>query len=704
MMFMSYPPCSGVPRNARASRAGLASRRFPGEVPPEPCGQFARTRDIFHVVGDGDTQGRTVGGFQVLEQLGEGGMGTVYRARQIALDREVALKLLRPGSMSDQENAPRFQREMQIAAGLAHPGLVRVLDGGTADGSGYIAMELVRGKTLVDLIVEAAPLAWPLAVAVIARVAAALAYLHDRDVLHRDIKPSNILIARSGDVKLADFGLARFTDSTVMTEDGAVVGTLQFMAPELLLGGAATPASEMWSLGCVLYVMLTGRMHVDATGSVAFARSVVNDPIRPPGMLAPDLPSGVSHLALALLEKEPALRLGRAAEVAARCEALLEKYRAPAAEAILKPGLLEDIGVWRAQPAEAAGVERTVALAPSAVPREPRPVRARPPARRRAWPALGAAAALAALFALAPRRTAPVAAPSPVASAPASAPAPAPPRWHVPAAYFEPLRAGGAAAARAAADLAATHPVPLGSEPAVWLHAYRLAVWFSDRARPALPPHLAGESERTITPLAQHLVEDQIMRAAKTGPPGLLSFAIRMVANYPDDPRSWLVLGRGLERFESPDEASVAYRKGLDLLGTASLEDGGPTVWEGLGGALSRFPPPDLETRWFAWLGARKSRFYSWGALREALEKRDPALYARMLERGATDPVSAEAAGYYLGVRQAEVQGEYPKALATWQRALEAAPASRVLIAVIVDFARAHGDQATLARYERLRK
>jgi hypothetical protein len=655
---------------------------------------------------------RTLGGYLLEEQLGEGGMGAVFRAKQLQLDRAVALKVLRPGLVSSDENRMRFQREMVIAAQLAHPNLVRVLDGGTVDDTSYIAMELVTGKALVDVILEGAPFHWGFALAVVAEIARGLDYLHEHEVLHRDIKPSNVLVGRDGQVKLLDFGLARYIGATVVTEDGAVVGTLQFMAPELLVGAPASRASEMWSVGCVLYVLLTGRMHVEAPNSQAWAFAVVNEPVPPPIVRAPSLPAAVSQLTSKLLERDPEHRLESARELAERCDVLLEEA-GTGVDKILAPGVLERLAAYRAPPEEPES--RTMTIAPA---QGGKPARARRPARtggevkapRSGLPARAAGAfavlvgfAVLLAFALVPGREPAVSRPSPSRSAVApvavEGPPEAPrarPRWQVSPAWMARLK--GPRPESAAKELATTHPIPLGHEPEVWLHALRLATWFADRNRPARPPHLVGREQRMIDPFVEKTAFDLTESSARKGPEHFVSYALRHMLNYPDDARSWLILGAALERDGDLENGKVALARARTLLSRQAIGSGCPVVWQAVARMLVLHSVPDLPRQWFRWLGDEPSKYYAWLALRQGIEPRDGATYENLLERGAESPLHGEQAGYWLGVRRLEAHGDFAGARGAWEKALGENPRAAPVITALIDQGLARGEVAVARR------
>ena len=251
----------------------------------------------------------------VLERsLGSGGMGEVYLAHDEVLDRDVALKVLRSHYAGDEEFAERFLREARSAASLSHPNIVQVYDRGeTEDGISYIAMEYVPGGTLKELIDERAPFGAREAAGVAAQISLALEAAHERGVIHRDIKPQNVLVASSGDLKVTDFGIARAASAVTSSASSAVFGTAGYISPEQAMGEPVGPASDLYSLGVVLYEMLTGELPYTADNSIAVCMKHVTEPLRPPRTLNPAIPEQMNALVVKLLAKNPLDRYTSAA-------------------------------------------------------------------------------------------------------------------------------------------------------------------------------------------------------------------------------------------------------------------------------------------------------------------------------------------------------------------------------------------------------
>jgi beta-lactam-binding protein with PASTA domain len=233
-------------------------------------------------------------------------MADVYLAHDDILDRDVALKVMSSRYASDEEFVERFKREAQSAAALSHPNIVSIFDRGESeDGTYYIAMEYLPGGTLKNRILKRGALPARTAAAVALQMAEALRAAHERDVIHRDIKPHNILITGLGDVKVTDFGIARAAASSTMTRTGHILGTAHYISPEQAMGEPVGPASDLYSLGVVLYEMLTGELPYDADTPLGIAMKHVNGHLRQPKELNPTVPGGINAITIRLLAKNP---------------------------------------------------------------------------------------------------------------------------------------------------------------------------------------------------------------------------------------------------------------------------------------------------------------------------------------------------------------------------------------------------------------
>ena len=253
----------------------------------------------------------------LLEVLGVGGMARVYLAHDNVLDREVALKVLREQYADDEGFVERFRREAKNAASLNHPSIVQVYDRGRdKDGTYYMAMEYVPGGTLKDRIAEGGPLDPREAARIGSRVAEALSVAHDRGIVHRDIKSQNVLLDASAGVKVADFGIARAASSETMTETNLALGTTAYMSPEQARGDRVGPASDLYSLGVVLYETLTSELPFRGGDPIATAMKHINEPAPHPREANPAVPRTLDTLVVKLLAKEPEDRYASAEDLA----------------------------------------------------------------------------------------------------------------------------------------------------------------------------------------------------------------------------------------------------------------------------------------------------------------------------------------------------------------------------------------------------
>ncbi|CAN5843118.1 Stk1 family PASTA domain-containing Ser/Thr kinase [soil metagenome] len=257
------------------------------------------------------------GRYSVTRTLGGGGMARVYLAHDEVLGRDVALKILRDQYAEDAEFAERFKREARSAASLSHPNIVSVYDRGVAeDGTSYIAMEHVAGGSLKERISQEGHLAPESAASIALQITDALEAAHERGVIHRDIKPHNVLLTPTGDVKVADFGIARAASSTSISHTSLVLGTASYMSPEQAMGQSVDPRSDLYSLGVVLYEMLTGELPYNADNPVAVSMKHVNESLVPARELNPKIPQGMDAIVTKLLSKEPDARYESASELA----------------------------------------------------------------------------------------------------------------------------------------------------------------------------------------------------------------------------------------------------------------------------------------------------------------------------------------------------------------------------------------------------
>ncbi len=274
----------------------------------------------------GGRAGRSFGDFELLEQIGQGGMGVVYRARQRTLGRTVALKMILRGEAASPQLKARFQAEARAVAQLDHPGIVQVYEAGEAEGQLYFAMQYIAGQTLAARL-EHGLLAPREAALLLAEVAEAVDFAHRRGVLHRDLKPSNILLDGANRPRITDFGLARnLASQERITLTGEILGTPYYMAPEQVLGGRAvlSPATDVYALGAILYEALTGRPPISpaATPREALLHVLEQAP-PPPRQVNPRIDPELEMICLRAMQKPPDLRYASAAALAADLRAYL---------------------------------------------------------------------------------------------------------------------------------------------------------------------------------------------------------------------------------------------------------------------------------------------------------------------------------------------------------------------------------------------
>ncbi len=250
------------------------------------------------------------GDFELLEDIGRGGMGIVFRARQISLNRESAVKMILRGPLASPSERERFRAEAESAARLDHPGIVPVYEVGEVDGRPYFSMKYIEGETLSDRLARG-PMPARDAAELLAEVSRAIEYAHACGVLHRDLKPSNVLIDLDGRPHLTDFGLAkRITDPHTLTRTGAVLGTPAYMSPEQAAGTAGTvgPASDVYGLGCILYHMLTGKPPFEASSPLDAVMMVIEQDPVPPRQVHAAADRDLEMVAIRCLQKPPDLR------------------------------------------------------------------------------------------------------------------------------------------------------------------------------------------------------------------------------------------------------------------------------------------------------------------------------------------------------------------------------------------------------------
>lgn len=245
------------------------------------------------------------GRYELIEKIGDGGMAVVYKARDRLLNRHVAVKILRPEFTKDVKIIESFRRESQAAASLSHPNIVNIYDVGREGNIHYIVMELIEGHILSDLINENGAIEWKRAVEITKQIALGLSVAHKNNIIHRDVKPHNILITKSGTAKITDFGIAKAMDAASPTTEntGTVMGSVHYFSPEQARGGYVDEKSDIYSLGIVLYEMLTGRVPFDGDNPVQVALMHINEPIEAPRQINPSIPESVEKVVIKATDK-----------------------------------------------------------------------------------------------------------------------------------------------------------------------------------------------------------------------------------------------------------------------------------------------------------------------------------------------------------------------------------------------------------------
>jgi serine/threonine-protein kinase len=343
--------------------------------------------------------------YRLEEQVAAGGMGEVWRATDQLLERRVAVKLLRESLAEDSVVAERFRREALLAASLSHPNMAGVYDYVEAESRPGIVMEFVEGETLADRLSREERLD----VAEVIRIASALLGVlqaaHDGGIVHRDVKPGNVMITPTGGVKVTDFGIARATGAHTLTETGMVLGTAHYLSPEQVIGNPATPASDLYAVGAILYEALAGKKPFEAETPIAVAMRRMNDDPEPLRDHRPDIPEPVEQVVMRAMARDPDERYASADGMRRALESALIASQPPTAPHRVDPQPTMALPLGDVQ---ASGAATTAARArpaqapvPAKAPAPARPQRRpRPPREPREHPAYRRALALAALIAL----------------------------------------------------------------------------------------------------------------------------------------------------------------------------------------------------------------------------------------------------------------------------------------------------------------
>ena len=251
--------------------------------------------------------------YELFERVGEGGMSVVYKAKDRLLNRFVAIKILKPEFIGDQKFIESFRRESQNAASMSHPNIVNIYDVGREGNIHYIVMELIEGRALSDYIHEQGPMAYPKVIALSKQVASALAFAHKNHIIHRDVKPHNIMITPNGTAKITDFGIAKAVNAaTIVDNTDGIVGSVHYFSPEQARGGYVDEKSDIYSLGIVMYEMLTGQVPFDGDNPVNIALQHINAEMTPPSQLVSGVPPALEHIIMKCCDKYPVNRYASA--------------------------------------------------------------------------------------------------------------------------------------------------------------------------------------------------------------------------------------------------------------------------------------------------------------------------------------------------------------------------------------------------------
>jgi serine/threonine-protein kinase len=291
--------------------------------------------------------------YQVAEKIGDGGTAFVYKGLDNLLNRNVTIKVLRPEYVNDQDFVRRFRREAQAAASLSHPNIVSIYDVGYEDGIHYIVMEFIKGLSLKEQISEMGYLPVKMAVDYACQIAHALEHAHRHGIIHRDVKPHNILITDDGRVKVTDFGIAQAVTAATVTYNGAILGSVHYFSPEQASGGHTGEKSDLYSLGVVLYEMLTGRVPYNGDSPVSIAVKHIQEPFPDPMEVNEDIPVSVQQIISRAVEKDPDKRYLSAREMSEALSQWLSGvepkngYKKPAAHRDRRPGRKMEAGATK---------------------------------------------------------------------------------------------------------------------------------------------------------------------------------------------------------------------------------------------------------------------------------------------------------------------------------------------------------------------
>ena len=270
--------------------------------------------------------GQVIHNYRIEKLLGEGGMGVVYKGLDMTLQRPVAIKLLHSHLTRDSVFFDRFKNEAILLAHLSHPNVTTLYNFFSEGDQNYMVMEYVEGMTLEDYIEKHGSQPVEFVLKTMSAAADGLAHAHERGVLHRDIKPSNIMISKNGTVKIMDFGIAKMKGSTSMTRVGSVIGTLEYIAPELLSGKVPSPQSDLYAMGVVIYELLSGKLPFEGPTEASLINSIINQKPKSIKSLNPEVPKSLENILENLLHKNPEKRLASADELKLKLDQIRQQW------------------------------------------------------------------------------------------------------------------------------------------------------------------------------------------------------------------------------------------------------------------------------------------------------------------------------------------------------------------------------------------
>jgi serine/threonine protein kinase len=308
----------------------------------------------------------TLGEFEIVQEIGQGGMATVYMAHEIALDRKVAIKVMSPQFVHGAEMIARFKREARTAAGLNHPHIIPIYAVRESQQLLFFVMKYIHGRALDQILQDVGALPFPMVRSILADIGSALDYAHRQGVVHRDVKPGNIMIDEEGFAVITDFGIARAIEGEALTRSGTTVGTPSYLSPEACSGEPVGTAADQYALGVVGYEMITGQLPFSAESSLGMMYAQVHTPPRPSGLLRPDCPSDLRDAVMRMLQKSPGDRFPTMREAAQAASGM----RISGGQAVGDESVRSHIGLLAAaRPSRPVGDARRTPSSPAPLPR-----------------------------------------------------------------------------------------------------------------------------------------------------------------------------------------------------------------------------------------------------------------------------------------------------------------------------------------------